>query len=98
MPCKKFRQPNFFLQKAQKGHFTEIPAKKSWFCTVCTVWKFANFCLTVSICKFLKNFREINVLRALYSKIAFGMATFDNFRANLRKFDLFCLIEEGLDY
>ena len=98
MPCKKFRQPNFFLQKAQKGHFSEIPATKSWFCTVCTVWKFANFCLTVFFCKVVKNFRENNVLRTLYNKMALGMAPFGIFGANLRKFDLFGLIEEHLDY
>ena len=48
-------------------------------------------------CKVVKNFRENNVLRTLYNKMALGMAPFGIFGANLRKFDLFGLIEEGLD-
>ena len=48
--------------------------------------------------KLLKNFRENNVLKASYSKMALEMAQFSIFRANLRKFDPFGLIEEGLNY
>ena len=47
-----------------------------------TVWKFANFCPTAF---FLQS-------------MALGMAKFNIFGANLRKFDLFGLLEEGLDF
>ena len=63
-----------------------------------TVWKFTNFCLTVIFSKALNRFRENNVLKALYSKMALGMAQFCMFRANMRKFDPFGLVVEDLDY
>ena len=43
-------------------------------------------------------FRETNALKAFYSKMALEMAVFCIFGANLRKFDLFGLLEEGLDF
>ena len=63
-----------------------------------TVWNFANFCLTLFFVKILKNFRETNAVKVLFSKMTFKMAQFSIFGANLRNFDLFDLIEEGLGY
>ena len=85
---------NQFIQKRQQFH--EIFDAVAFLVTHSV--EIRKFLSLSFYCKFLKNFRENNVLRALYSKIAFGMATFGNFRANLRKSDLFGLIEEGLDY
>ena len=48
--------------------------------------------------KILKNFRETNAVKVLLSKMTFEMAEFIIFGANLRNFDLFDLIEEGLGY
>ena len=46
----------------------------------------------------LKIFRENNALIAFYSKMVIEMTQFSTFGANLRKFGLFGVIEEGLDY
>ena len=46
----------------------------------------------------LKNFRENNAVMAFYSKMVLEIAQLIIFGANLRKFDLFGVIEEGLDY
>ena len=51
-----------------------------------------------SILEISWKFRETNALKAFYSKMALEMAVFCIFGANLRKFDLFGLLEEGLDY
>ena len=48
--------------------------------------------------KMLKIFRENNALIAFYSKMVIEMTQFSTFGANLRKFGLFGVIEEGLDY
>ena len=48
--------------------------------------------------KMLKIFHENNALIALYSKMVIEMTQFSTFGANLRKFGLFGVIEEGLDY
>ena len=48
--------------------------------------------------KNLKKFREINAVKELFSKMVLEMAQFNKFRANLRKINLFGLIEEGFDY
>ena len=53
----------------------------------------------------LSNFSEVEVtervtliVKVLFSKMTFEMAQFSIFGANLRNFDLFDLIEEGLGY
>ena len=48
--------------------------------------------------KIVEKFREINGVKELLSKMVLEMPQFRIFRANLRKFDLFGLIEKGLDY
>ena len=48
--------------------------------------------------KMLKNFRENNAVMAFYSKMVLEIAQLIIFGANLRKFDLFGLLEEGLDF
>ena len=48
--------------------------------------------------KNLKKFREINAVKELFSKMVLEMAQFNKFCANLRKINLFGLIEEGFDY
>ena len=48
--------------------------------------------------KILKNFCETNSVKVLFSKMTFEMDPFSIFGANLRNFDLFGLIEEGLGY
>ena len=48
--------------------------------------------------KNLEKFRENNAVKELLSKMVLEMAQFRKFRANLRKFDLFGLVEEDLDY
>ena len=55
-----------FLPKMRKSNFLEFRR-----CALYTVWKFTNFCLKVIFSKALKNFRENNVLKALYSKNGF---------------------------
>ena len=47
--------------------------------------------------KNLEKFRENNAVKELLSKMVLEMAKFCIFRANSRKFDLFGVIEEGLD-
>ena len=47
---------------------------------------------------FFNFFRENNALKGLFSKIASANSIFDQVGANLRKFELLGLIEEGLDY
>ena len=49
------------------------------------------------VSKFLEKFRENNALKAFYSKMVLEMAVFCIFGANLRKIDLFGLLEKGLD-
>ena len=48
--------------------------------------------------KNLEKFRENNAVKELFSKMVLEMAQFNKFRANLRKINLFGLIEEGFDY
>ena len=47
---------------------------------------------------FFNFFRENNALKGLFSKMASANSIFDQVGANLRKFELLGLIEEGLDY
>ena len=48
--------------------------------------------------KIVEKFRKINGVKELLSKMVLEMSQFRIFRANSRKFDLFGLIEKGLDY
>ena len=48
--------------------------------------------------KIVEKFREINGVKELLCKMVLEMPKFGIFRANSRKFDLFGLIEKGLDY
>ena len=45
-----------------------------------------------------EKFRENNGVKELLSKMVLEMPQCRIFRANLRKFDVFGLIEKGLDY
>ena len=47
--------------------------------------------------KIMKKIRENNLLQKLYSKMVLEWALFSIFGANYRKFELFGLLEEGLD-
>ena len=60
--------------------------------------EFRKFLSHTFFCKNLENFRETNAVKVLFSKMTFKMAQFSLFGANLRNFDLFGLIEEGLGY
>ena len=60
--------------------------------------EFRKFLSHTFFIKILKNFHETNAAKVLFSKMTFKMAQFSIFGANLRNFDLFDLIEEGLGY
>ena len=60
-----------------------------------------EFCeiLSHEICvKLFKFLRENNTLKVLFSKMASANSILDQVGANLRKFDQWGLIEEGLKY
>ena len=68
-------------------------------CCAATVFHIVEFRKILSrtfFAKMMKNFRENNAVMAFYSKMALEMARLSIFGANLRKFGLFGVIEEGL--
>ena len=60
--------------------------------------EFRKFLSHTFFVRILKNFRETNSVKVLFSKMTFEINPFSLSGANLRNFDLFDLIEEGLGY
>ena len=67
-------------------------------CYLCHSVENRKFLSQAFLQKLLEKFREINGVKNLLSKMVLEMHQFRIFCANSRKFDLFGLIEKGLDY